>query len=117
MFVLPSGAIVIDTPGMRELGIVDAEAGIENTFADIEQLGTECRFRNCSHTFEQGCAVLSAIEGGALDQKRYKSFLKLRGEIQHNEEKLDAKARLERKGRDRLLAKAIRKVLKDKGRT
>lgn len=116
MFVLPSGAIVIDTPGMRELGIVDAEAGIENTFADVEQLGTECRFRNCSHTFEQGCAVLAAIEGGALDQKRYKSFLKLRGEIQHNEEKLDAKARLERKGRDRMLAKAIRNVLKNKGK-
>ena len=116
MFVLPSGAIVIDTPGMRELGIVDAEAGLENTFADIEQLGRECRFRDCSHTFEQGCAVLAAIAGGALDQVRYKSFLKLRGEILHNEEKLDAKARLERKGRDRLLAKAIRRVLKNKGR-
>jgi len=116
LFILPSGAIVIDTPGMRELGIVDAEEGIENTFADIEQLARECRFRDCSHTFEQGCAVLAAIAAGDLDQGRHKSFLKLRGEIQHNEEKLDVKARLERKGRDRMLAKAIRTVLKNKDR-
>jgi ribosome biogenesis GTPase len=115
MFVLPSGAIVIDTPGMRELGIVDADGGIENTFADIEQLGRECRFRNCSHTIEQGCAVLAAIEIGDLDKERLKSFLKLKGEVLHNEAKLDIKAKLERKGRDRMLARAIRDVLKKKG--
>jgi len=116
MFVLPAGAIVIDTPGMRELGIVDADGGIEDTFSDIEHLGRECRFGDCSHMIEQGCAVLAAIEAGTLDPERHKSFLKLKGEILHNEAKLDVKARLERKGRDRMLAKAIRDVLKKKGR-
>lgn len=117
LFILPSGAIVIDTPGMRELGLVDADGGVEDTFADIEELSMECRFRDCSHTIEAGCAVLAAVERGVLDQARHTSFLKLKREIQHNEAKLDIKARLEQKGRDRMLAKAIRDVVKKKGGT
>lgn len=79
MLLLPSGGIVIDTPGMRELGIDSAD--ITKTFSDIEELIGKCRFNNCSHTNEPGCAIRDAIKNGELDIKRYDNFLKLKQEI------------------------------------
>lgn len=64
LFLLPSGGMVIDTPGMRELGMWDNSAGIEKTFADIEELAFRCKFRNCTHTNEPGCAIQKALETG-----------------------------------------------------
>ena len=80
LLVLPNGAMVIDTPGMRELGMWDAAPGVEQTFTDIEALAAQCRFRNCSHTSEPGCAVRAAIRSGELDSGRWRSYQKLKNE-------------------------------------
>lgn len=77
---LDNGAFVIDTPGMRELGMWDSEAGIETTFSDIEELADRCKFRDCTHTGEPGCGVCKAIEDGTLDLERFESYLKLKKE-------------------------------------
>lgn len=80
LLVLPGGAMVIDTPGMRELGMWDAASGVEQTFGDIEELAARCRFRNCSHSGEPGCAVRAALESGHLDAGRWQSWQKLKNE-------------------------------------
>ena len=77
---LSNGAFVIDTPGMRELGMWDSETGIDTTFSDIEELAGRCRFGDCTHTSEPGCAVRAAIEEGTLDLGRFDSYLKLKKE-------------------------------------
>ncbi len=83
--VLDNGALLIDTPGMRELGMIDVGAGIDESFSDIHDLSAACRFRDCSHTRESGCAVLGALESGALDEQRYRSYLKLRRESEFHQ--------------------------------
>lgn len=80
LIVLPSGAALIDTPGMRELGLWDAETGVADAFADIAGLGIRCRFRDCRHDNEPGCAVREAIEIGAVDPARWRSYCKLQRE-------------------------------------
>ena len=80
LLFLPNGAMVIDTPGMRELGMWDAASGVEQTFGDIEELAARCRFRNCSHASEPGCAVRAALESGHLDTGRWQSYQKLKNE-------------------------------------
>ena len=80
LLVLPNGAMVIDTPGMRELGMWDAASGVGQTFGDIEELAARCRFRNCSHLGEPGCAVRAAIRSGDLDSGRWQSYQKLKNE-------------------------------------
>ena len=80
LLFLPNGAMVIDTPGMRELGMWDAASGVEQTFADIEALAARCRFRDCSHTGEPGCAVCKALRSGELDDSRWRSYQKLKSE-------------------------------------
>ena len=83
LLFLPNGAMVIDTPGMRELGMWDAASGVEQTFADIEALAAQCRFRNCSHTSEPGCAVRDAMRRGELDGSRWQSYQKLKNETSY----------------------------------
>ncbi len=78
---LPGGGMVIDTPGLRELQLWDGAAGLGETFADVEELAGECRFNDCSHTQEPGCAVLAAVESGELDQERLHSWRKLQREL------------------------------------
>ena len=80
LLFLPGGAMVIDTPGMRELGMWDTASGVEQVFADIEELAARCRFRNCSHTSEPGCAVREAIRRGRLTDGRWRSYQKLKNE-------------------------------------
>lgn len=80
LLFLPNGAMVIDTPGMRELGMWDAASGVGQTFGDIEELAARCRFRDCSHTGEPGCAVRAALESGLLDAGRWQSYQKLKSE-------------------------------------
>ncbi|NCU31662.1 MAG: ribosome small subunit-dependent GTPase A [Candidatus Moranbacteria bacterium] len=82
MFVLPTGAIVIDTPGMRELGIEAADLG--KTFGDIEELVSQCRFADCTHTAEPGCAVREAIQKGELDGRRLQNYLKIKREARYS---------------------------------
>lgn len=75
MFTLPSGAMVIDTPGMRELGLFDAEEGISESFADVEGLFADCRFHDCRHVSEPGCAVQAALAEGSLPRERWDQYL------------------------------------------
>ncbi|WP_075721152.1 ribosome small subunit-dependent GTPase A [Roseburia sp. 499] len=80
MIELPQGAIIIDTPGMRELGIWEAQDGMSQAFSEIEELISRCRFSNCSHGNEPGCAVHAALEDGSLDKKRWIRYQKLEKE-------------------------------------
>ena len=80
LLTLPNGAFVIDTPGMRELGMWDSDDGIETAFADIEELSCTCRYADCTHTTEPGCAVLRALADGTLDAARLASYRKLKTE-------------------------------------
>ncbi|WKY43198.1 ribosome small subunit-dependent GTPase A [Eubacteriaceae bacterium ES2] len=87
--LLPDGGMIIDTPGMRELGMWNADEGLEKTFADVESFFGQCRFRDCTHTNEPGCAVAAAIEKGELSQSRWQSYLKLKNEDAYTENKAD----------------------------
>lgn len=91
LLLLPCGAMVIDTPGMRELGIWDPADGLEIAFSDVELLAASCRFQNCTHTTEPGCAVRAALEDGTLSGERLRSYQKLVGESAYAK---DARKRL-----------------------
>lgn len=78
--ILKNGAMLIDTPGMRELGNIDAESGINNTFDEITKLAEQCRFNNCSHIQDDGCAVLAALRDGKISQERYQNYIKMNKE-------------------------------------
>lgn len=82
---LAQGAMFIDTPGMREVGLLGGSEGLVDNFDDIQDLSKSCRFSNCSHGKEQGCAVVTALESGVLPQGRYFNYLKLRAELEANE--------------------------------
>lgn len=83
---LPGGAMVIDTPGMRELGLWDSAEGLEKAFSDVERLAAFCRFQNCTHTAEPGCAVQAALKDGTLSPERWQSYQKLRTENAYAED-------------------------------
>jgi len=95
LYLLPSGALLIDTPGMRELALWDAETGLDTTFEDIEALAAECRFSDCLHQREPGCAIRAALQSGALDPSRYAARDKLRREQAHQQRQHDPKAAFE----------------------
>ncbi len=90
---LPGGALVLDTPGMRELGLLDTEAGLAATFEDVEALAELCRFKDCRHETEPGCAIRAALETGELDPGRWRGFDKLRRESAHFDRRDDPVAR------------------------
>ncbi len=92
LIVLPTGGIVIDTPGMRELQLWGDEAGLSRTFEDVEQLAAHCRFHDCSHQSEPGCAVRGAIESGELPAERFDSYLKLQRELRYQARRRDVAA-------------------------
>lgn len=93
LILLPSGALILDTPGMREFGLYDAEGGVAATFEDVEALAAECRFSNCSHGREPGCAVQAALASGTLDPERLAAFQKLQREMSHERRKEDPLAK------------------------
>lgn len=108
LFLLPSGGMVIDTPGMRELGMWDNDTGIDRTFTEIETLASQCKFRNCTHKNEPGCAVLKALETGELEIDRWNSYQKLKAESSYIEDKesyLIAKGK-----REKEISKLIKKM-------
>ena len=108
LIVLEGGALVIDNPGMREFGILGAESGVAESFSDIISLGGGCRYRNCSHTTEPGCAVIHALEDGEIGQEHYDNYLKLKKESAFYE-----MSRVEKKKKDRDFGKLIKSVKKD----
>ncbi|MFF1499832.1 ribosome small subunit-dependent GTPase A [Streptomyces sp. NPDC058316] len=95
LLVLPSGGVLIDTPGLRGVGLWDAETGVGQVFSEIEELAEQCRFHDCGHRSEPGCAVLAAIEDGSLPERRLDSFRKLLRENQRIVAKTDARVRSE----------------------
>jgi ribosome biogenesis GTPase / thiamine phosphate phosphatase len=103
LFCLPGGGVLIDTPGMRELQLWDAEGGLDQAFADVQSLATGCRFRDCSHGVEPGCAVVAAVERGELQAGRLDSYHRLRREdaflqSRHDERGQSERTKIERQG-------------------
>jgi ribosome biogenesis GTPase / thiamine phosphate phosphatase len=82
LLVLDNEALLIDTPGMRELGLLGTSDGMNATFSEIDDFAVSCRFSNCTHTKESGCAVLKAVKNGDLSEERYENYLKLKQETE-----------------------------------
>ena len=109
LVMLEQGAMLIDTPGMRELGILGASEGIEDSYHDIGELAMNCRFKNCTHTNEPGCAVLEALANGTLDQDHYQNYLKIKRESEFHE-----MSYADRRKRDKAFGKYVNSVMKHK---
>lgn len=114
LVTLPSGGNLIDTPGMRELRLWGVEEGVEEAFDDIEELASHCRFRNCHHEQEPGCAVLKAVEDGILDPARLESHRKLRRETEHQIRRTEVRTRQEQKAKDKRLTRSYNRTTKPK---
>lgn len=108
LIVLDGGALVIDNPGMREFGILGAEDGMDGSFSDIAGLAAACRYRNCGHTGEPGCAVLAAVNSGTLSRDHYDNYLKLNAESAFHQ-----MSDVEKRKKDRDFGKFIKSVKKD----
>jgi ribosome biogenesis GTPase len=91
LFVTPSRALLIDTPGMRELGLFDASDGLSSTFEDVEAIAASCRFTDCAHAGEPGCAIGRAIESGVLSRDRWDSYQRLAAELRYEARRADAR--------------------------
>ena len=106
--MLPGGGLLVDTPGMRELALYDDEEGVATAYADITELAEQCRFRDCAHRTEPGCAVAAAIDEGALDPTRLLAWRKLQAEAHRQLLRVDARARAAEKARLRSFHRALK---------
>ncbi len=106
---LDSGAMLIDTPGMRELGNISVDTGIDETFSEIIYLSRYCKFNNCTHVNEKGCAILAAVNEGVLPEKRYQNYIKMKNESNYNE-----MSYLEKRQKDKKFGKYCKSVMKQK---
>ena len=106
---LKNGAMIIDTPGMRELGNFAVDTGIHSTFDEIAELSNQCRYNDCSHTQEQGCSILAALKDGIISQERYQNFIELNKESAFYE-----MSYLEKKRKDKKFGKFVKSVMKEK---
>lgn len=111
LIVLEQGTLLIDTPGMRELGILGANEGIYDSYGDIVDLAKSCRFNNCSHGNEPVCAVLEALSNGTLEQEHFQNYLKIKKESEFYE-----MSYLDKRKKDKDFGKLVRSVMKDKGK-
>jgi len=107
LFVLESGGLLIDNPGMREIGVVDSEAGIKNVFSEFHDLSKKCKFSNCTHMNEPNCAILEAINSGTLDKDKYDNYINLLKENEYN-----TLTKLEKREKDRKFGKFIKTAKK-----
>jgi ribosome biogenesis GTPase len=105
LIFLEQGGLIIDTPGMRELGNIGVSAGIKETFGDIFELAKNCRFKDCTHTEEPGCSVIQAIRARELSEKRYQNYLKVRKESEFHE-----MSYLERRRKEKSFGKMCREI-------
>jgi len=110
LVVLPSGGCLIDTPGVRELGLWLGAEAVDAAFPEIEAAAAGCRFRNCRHASEPGCAVVAAVDAGSIDRKRLESYHRLQREAEHLEQRLDPSRRHELRARDRSFGKMVKEV-------
>jgi len=108
LIILENGGILIDNPGMREVGITDATSGLEITFNMIVKLSENCKYKNCTHTTEAGCSVLEALENGEIDKASYENYLKLEREKVHFESTIE-----EKRKKDKDFGKMIKNYKKD----
>jgi len=106
---LKNEAMIIDTPGMRELGNFAVSTGIHSTFDEIAKLSNQCRYSDCSHTQEKGCSILAALKDGIISQERYQNFVKLNRESAFYE-----MSYLEKKRKDKKFGKFVKSVMKEK---
>jgi ribosome biogenesis GTPase / thiamine phosphate phosphatase len=113
---LPGGGLVIDTPGMRELQLWTADEGLEEAFEDVTELFAQCRFSDCAHETEPGCAVKAALADGTLSPERWESYLKLQRELAHLERRLDRRAAAEERKRWKAISAQARDAGRAKGR-
>lgn len=111
LHLVPEGCVVLDTPGMRELQLTDVAAGIDEVFADLAALATQCRFKDCQHQTEPGCALRQAVEAGEVDQARLNRWHKLSAEEAFNSASLS-----ERRMKDRAFGKMVKRAMKQKNR-
>jgi ribosome biogenesis GTPase len=102
LFRLPGGALMLDTPGMRELGLWDADDGVDETFAEIVELAARCRFPDCTHRLEPGCAIRAAVSAGRIDERRLKSYRRLSHEL------AEQPSIAARRAQERRFSKAVR---------
>lgn len=108
LFVLESGGLLIDNPGMREIGVVDSEAGIKNVFSEFHDLSKKCKFSNCTHMNEPNCAILEAINSGTLDKDKYDNYINLLKENEYN-----TLTKLEKREKDRKFRTHARHMMID----
>ena len=111
LICLDNGAMLIDTPGMRELGNLSVATGIDETFSEIQELSRKCKFGNCSHTSEKGCAILSAIAEGVLSEQRFRSYIKMQNESSFND-----MSYFEKRKKDKDFGKMIKSTIRSKRR-
>jgi ribosome biogenesis GTPase len=116
LIVLPGQGLLIDTPGMRELQLWDVTDALKDTFEDVEALAPDCHFTNCRHLEEPRCAVKAAVDEGRLAPARLESYRKLQEELRSLDGKKDVRARIEERGRSKVIGKALTRFYKDRGR-
>jgi ribosome biogenesis GTPase / thiamine phosphate phosphatase len=108
LIVLENGAIIIDNPGMRELGVISNEFGLGDTFNEIDELSDQCKYKDCTHTVEAGCAVLEAVERGEILEERYNNYIKIYKESLYNE-----MSYVEKRQKDKKFGKFFHSTMKD----
>ncbi len=108
LIILENGGILVDNPGMREVGIADSTSGLEITFDMIIRLSQNCKFKDCTHTNEIGCSVLEAVEKGEIDKASYENYLKIEREKAHFESTIAEKRR-----KDKEFGKIVKNYKKD----
>jgi ribosome biogenesis GTPase len=108
LFVLENGGIIIDTPGMKELGMTDSSEGIKTTFQEICDISIKCKYPDCKHTNESGCAVVEALKTGTIDKDSYDNYLK----IQKEQERFQTTV-FEKRKREKVFGKMIKNYFKD----
>jgi ribosome biogenesis GTPase len=110
LFALPGGALLMDTPGLREMQLWDAEQGVAQTFEDIDLLAAECRFSDCRHEAEPGCAVQTALKAGTLDAARLENRRKLLREQEFLRRKVDPEAQEQWKNQMKSLHREVKRI-------
>ncbi|MET0624910.1 MAG: ribosome small subunit-dependent GTPase A [Pyrinomonadaceae bacterium] len=115
LFVLPGRGLVLDTPGMRELQLLVSERGLRETFEEIEEAAALCRFTDCRHEGEPGCAVREALEEGRLDPQRYQNYRKMQAEMRHAATLVDPRKAQDDKARVKRIHRDLKKIYKKRG--
>ena len=115
LFFIENGGMIIDTAGLRELQVFGDSEQLDDVFSDVVNLSLKCRFSDCTHSAEPGCAILAAVESGELEKRKFENFLKLKKEVDYSKAKLDKQASSNSKKRWRNISKVIKKKYKNKG--